>query len=82
MIKRKNKDIECIIFVPSPVGDVEYFCKIKDKKKCNDNDLAGAYVDGQTRNLPMLFITTGDVTKKALVRARNDFSNMKIKNIR
>lgn len=78
-IRKKNKEIECVILLPTPVGDVKYFCKAKDKKKCNDNDLACAYVDGQSRKLPILFITTGEITKKAVGRIGKDFNNMKVR---
>ena len=79
---RKDKDMDCIVEIPSPVGVVEYYCKIKSKKKCNDGDLATAYVNAQMKNLPALFITTGEVTKKAQEMLKTKFKNMKIINLR
>jgi len=77
-IIKKNKEIDCMAEVPSPVGKIEYLCKIKTKKKCNEGDLASAYVKGQKKNLPVLFITTGEVTKKAQSILTTEFRNMKI----
>jgi len=62
---RKNKEIDFIIKIKSPVGDLEYFCKAKNKKRINDADLASALIQGQAKKLPVLFLTTGDLTKKA-----------------
>jgi len=64
-IKRKGSDIEMIIKLPSAAGELLYFCKIRDKKSCNDKDLSAAYVQGQMKKLPVLFVTTGKITKKA-----------------
>ncbi|MBI4453427.1 hypothetical protein HY636_02180 [Candidatus Woesearchaeota archaeon] len=77
-IIKKNKEIDCLAEVPSPVGKIEYLCKIKTKKKCNEGDLASAYVKGQKKNLPVLFITTGEVTKKAQSILTAEFKNMKL----
>lgn len=77
-IIKKNKEIDCFAEVPSPVGKIEYLCKIKTKKKCNEGDLASAYVKGQKKNLPVLFITTGEVTKKAQSILTTEFKNMKL----
>lgn len=77
-IIKKNKEIDCFAEVPSPIGKIEYLCKIKTKKKCNEGDLASAYVKGQKKNLPVLFITTGEVTKKAQSILTTEFKNMKL----
>ncbi len=62
---RKNTDIEMVIKIPSRVGKLRYFCKVRDKKRCNDKDLSSAFVQGQMRKLPVLFAMTGKFTKKA-----------------
>ncbi|MFH1440022.1 MAG: hypothetical protein ABIG89_05625 [Candidatus Woesearchaeota archaeon] len=77
-IIRKNKEVDCIVGIPSPIGTIEYFCRAKTKKKCNDGDLATIYLDAQSKNLPALFITTGDVTNKARENLEIKFKNMKI----
>ncbi len=62
---KKNKEYEYIIKIPSAIGELEYFCRGKDKKSINENDIANAFVAGQTKKRPVLFITTGKITKKA-----------------
>ncbi|NTV23882.1 MAG: hypothetical protein HGA85_05945 [Nanoarchaeota archaeon] len=70
---RKNTDIEMVILVPSPVGKLRYFCKIRDKKKSNDKDISSVFVQAQMKKLPALYVTTGDVTKKALDMLETEF---------
>lgn len=72
-IIRKNSEIEMIINIPSPVGKLKFFCKIKNKKKNSDKDLSSAYVEGQMKKLPVLYVTTGDFTKKAKQMLEEDF---------
>ncbi len=76
-IIRKNSEIEMIINVPSPIGKLKFFCKIRNKKKNNDKDLSSAYVEGQLKKLPVLYVTTGEFTKKAEQLLEKEF-NMSI----
>lgn len=75
-ITRKNSELDLIILVPSAIGNVRYFCKAKNKKKVNDGDFASAYLQGQNHKLPVLFLTTGESTKKALTLLETDFKGM------
>lgn len=75
-VKRKNAEIEFEVTLPTAVGRVEYFCKAKSKKKNNDGDLSSAYLQGQAKKLPVLYITTGDVTKKAKDKLKTDFKGL------
>ncbi|AJF61440.1 hypothetical protein QT06_C0001G0600 [archaeon GW2011_AR15] len=75
---RKNSDIEMTIKVPSQVGRLTYFCKIRNKKKSNDKDLSSVYVDGQVKKLPVLYVTTGELTKKALEKLENEFKMISV----
>jgi len=80
-IIRKTSEIDMIIKIPSPVGDLNYFCKIRDKKKSNDKDLSSAYVQGQMKKLPVLYVTTGELTKKAEEMLDEEFKMISILNI-
>jgi len=80
-IIRKNSDMEFTVKVPTNVGKQTYYCKAKNKKKCNDGDLSSAYVKGEFKKYPILFITTGDFTKKAKEMLLNEFKNIKIQKI-
>lgn len=64
-IVRKNKEFDFITEVPSPVGSLKFYIKAKDKKKINDGDLSVAYSEGKSQNMNVLFISCGELTKKA-----------------
>ena len=64
-IIRKNADIDLVVEIPSVVGNLQYYCKAKNKKRISDSDLSSAYVKGQLRKLPVLFISTGELSDKA-----------------
>ena len=64
-IIRKNSEFDFLIEIPSAVGNLTYFCKAKAKAKINDSDLAATFAKGQIKKLPILFLTPGDLTKKA-----------------
>jgi hypothetical protein len=80
-IIRKKSEIELTIAVPSRIGSQEYYCKAKSKAKVNDGDLSSVYVQGQAKKLPVIFITTGELTKKAKDMLSRDFKGMIVKKI-
>jgi len=74
----RKTEIDFIVQVPSAVGNLEYYCKAKNKKKINDSDLASAFAQGQLRKLPVLLITSGQLTKRAKEMLQKDFKGMNI----
>ncbi|HII88604.1 TPA: hypothetical protein HA253_03350, partial [Candidatus Woesearchaeota archaeon] len=54
---RKNSEFDFEILIPSSVGNLLYYCKAKNKKRCNDGDLSSIYIQAQSRKLPILFLT-------------------------
>jgi len=78
---RKKSELEFIILLPTPVGNVEYFCKAKAKKKSNGGDLAAAKLQGNAKNLPVLYLTTGEVTKKAKEKLASEFKGLVVKEL-
>ena len=78
---RKSSELDFIISLPSNVGNLTYFCKAKSKKKINDGDLSSAFIQGNIKKLPVLFITKGDLTKKARSLLSTEFKSMCIKQI-
>ena len=78
---KKKKEADFVIKIPSPVGHIRYFCKAKDKKSCSDGDLSTAYVQGQSKKLPVLFLTTGKLTKSAKEMLDEEFNNMRVKSV-
>ena len=78
---KKRTETDFIVRIPSAVGGLEYYCKARDKKRCSDSDLSAAYVQGQSRKLPVLFVTTGDLTKKAKEMFASEFEHITFKKI-
>ncbi|MFH1649323.1 MAG: hypothetical protein ABIA93_02135 [Candidatus Woesearchaeota archaeon] len=77
----KKTSYEFILEIPSPVGYLNYFCVARNKKGINDGDLSRAYVDGQKKGMPILYLTTGKLTKKAQLLQKTDFKNMTVKHL-
>ncbi|MEM3373770.1 MAG: hypothetical protein QXE31_00980 [Candidatus Woesearchaeota archaeon] len=75
-IIRKNNDIEMKIIIPSNVGKLNYYCKAKNKKKVDDKELSSIFVLSQMKKLPILYITTGELSKKAKELLENEFKNI------
>ena len=80
-IVRKKSEIDIMLAVPSRIGSQEYYCKAKNKKKINDGDLSSIYVQSQAKRLPVIFITTGELSKKAREMLAKDFKGMIVKKI-
>ncbi len=78
---RKNSEFDFEIVIPSAVGNLLYYCKAKNKKRCNDGDLSSAYIRAQSTKLPILFLTTGEITKNASLLLKSEFRNMTIQQI-
>ncbi|RME52418.1 hypothetical protein D6783_04835 [Candidatus Woesearchaeota archaeon] len=80
-IIRKNTDIELVITIPTTIGRQEFFCKAKNKKRSNEGDLSAALLQGQLRKLPVIYLTTGDVTKKALEKISHELKGITVKHL-
>tara|TARA_Y100000310_G_C20550034_1_gene747592 strand:- start:125 stop:997 length:873 start_codon:yes stop_codon:yes gene_type:complete len=80
-VLRVNKEAEFIVKIPSVLGDLSYYCKAVNKMKCSDKDLSSAFVQGQIKKLPVLFLTTGELTKKANALLKKEFTGMIFKQI-
>jgi hypothetical protein len=78
---RTKTEVDFILEIPSPVGNLQYYCKAKNKKKINDSDIASAYVQGQQKKLPILVVITGDMTKKSKEMLNNEFRGIKVQKI-
>lgn len=63
-IVRKNKEIDYIVNVNSELGRIKFFVKVRDKAKVNDRDLMLAQSQAQRNNLPLLFLSNGELTKR------------------
>jgi hypothetical protein len=73
---KKNTEADFVLLLPSPVGKLKYYCKAKNKQRCSDADLSSAYVKGELRKLPVLFLTTGEFTKRGQEMLADEFRNI------
>lgn len=64
-IVRKSSEIDLLVKVSSVVGEITYFCKAKNKSRCDEKDLSSAYMEAQIKKLPLLFLYKKEMTKKA-----------------
>lgn len=62
---RKNAELNLIVKVSSSIGQMKYYCKAKNKQRCDEKDLSSAYMEAQIKKLPLLFLYTNEIHKKA-----------------
>ncbi len=74
----KPNEIDFVVKVPSAVGKISYYCKAKDKKSVNEGDLSTAFVQGQLKKMPVLFLSNGKLTKRADEMLEKQFQHMNI----
>lgn len=77
-IIKKNKEFTFMLSVPSAVGSSGFYCKAIDKKKLNEGDLALALIEAQHKNLPLIFISTGEISKKLAEKMNNIFKDVNL----
>ncbi len=80
-ISKRRTEIDFVLAVPSAVGELRYYCRAKNKKTSNDSDLSAAFVQGQMKKLPVLFLTTGEITKKAKELLDKEFAGITVKQV-
>src|SRR3989344_580246 len=61
----KKKEFTAKIRMDMPFGKQEFFLVAKEKKSVNDNDLMIAMQNAQNEKMPALFLSLGDLHKKA-----------------
>jgi hypothetical protein len=64
-LKRKGKDADIVVDIPSKVGNIKMLAIVRDKKTITEADLSMAYTEGTNRKLLVLFCTQGKMTKFA-----------------
>lgn len=62
---KKGKEINFVIDVPSNLGKLRYFVKYKSKKSISDKDLLDALKEATAKNLPLLYLSDGNLSAKA-----------------
>ncbi|MBT3394922.1 hypothetical protein HOA59_01845 [archaeon] len=64
-VVRKNKELNFVVDLPSKIGSLRYFVKFKDKKTVTDADLIASVDEARSKKLPVLFLSKGQLAKKA-----------------
>ncbi|MBS3123311.1 hypothetical protein J4437_01610 [Candidatus Woesearchaeota archaeon] len=79
---RKNAEMNFLLKVPTTIGQMTYFCKAKQKSKCDERDLSSAYMEAQMKKLPLLFLYSGEMNKKAEEMLKSGtFENVVVKKV-
>jgi len=81
LMNKKGTEIDFILELPSAVGNLQYYCKAKSKKKINDSDIASALVQSQQKRLPVLLLITGEMTKKSKEMLLNEFKGVTVQQL-
>ena len=79
--KEKIKKSEYDFILKNHDKNEYIYCKTKDKKSVNEGDLASAFVFAQSKKMPCLFITTGNLTKKAESMMHKEFVGLILEKI-
>ena len=61
----KKKEYEAVIKINSQLGVIPFFLIAKDKKRITENDLTLTLQKAQTLKMPALFLSPGELNKKA-----------------
>lgn len=77
-IVRKGREFNFIVDVPSSLGALRYFVKFKNKKSISDSDLLSALEEATKNKLPVLFLSNGNLNKKAQQYLNNNVSGQLI----
>ena len=78
---KKNSEMEFLIELKTQIGHIRYFCKAKNKRSISEGDINSALLQAQSRNLPLLFLTTGIIAKKVKDLIDSNFKNVICKEI-
>ena len=77
--EHKAKEYLCITEMQTELGPIAFLTQAKDKKSVSDTDLNSILRQAQTLPLPALFLTPGNLTKKALEYQQKYYSIIKVK---
>ncbi|MEK6808865.1 MAG: hypothetical protein AABY14_04215 [Nanoarchaeota archaeon] len=64
-ISYKKTEIECLVRLSTKIGKIGCYCKGNFKKRITDADISSAYLQSQYMGLPLLFLYSGELSKKA-----------------
>ena len=80
-IVKKGKEYDFVLQIASIVGPLHYYCRAKKGKRINEGDLSASFILGQSKKLPTLFLSTGELTKKAKEFLEKELPGVRFKTI-
>ena len=78
-IIKKDKDINYLVGLETKIGKGLFFLKYRDKKKINEADLSLAL--HEAGKVPLIFLTTGKLTKNAKEKLNKEFRGIMFKRL-
>ncbi len=78
---KKNSEMDFVVEIPSVVGNLQYYCRAKSKKRISDSDLSSAFVKGQFKKLPVLVVSDGELSSKAQEMLARELNSITFKKI-
>jgi flagellar biosynthesis GTPase FlhF len=78
-IVKKDKEFNCVASFPTPFGRARYYVFCKNKSRVSDQDISDAYIDAMNKHLPLVFITSGKLTKKCVESLGSKFKSILVK---
>jgi len=76
---KKKTCLDLVARAPTALGPINYWVKIITKKKLNEGDLSLAYNEGIDRKMPVLVLTSAELTKTAQNYLTTTGSFLKVK---
>ena len=73
-VVRKNREFNFVVDIPSHLGKLRYFVKFKNKKNISEKDLIDSYKESSQKKYPVLFLSNGNLNKKAEKHLNENFS--------
>ncbi len=70
-IVKKNREINFIVNIGSPFGNLKYLVKAKSKPSITEADISMAYSEGQLNKVPVIMLVNGNIGKKAMLFAES-----------
>ncbi len=80
-IIKKDKEAEFVISYESPLGIITFYAYCVDKKRVSDKDLSLAYMEALNKRLTLVFITSGEFTKKCKELLLTKFKGVVVKKL-
>lgn len=78
---RKNFEYEIIANQKTNFGYSPCYIYAKKKSKINDGDISQAYLEAIIKQMPLIYISTGDITKKAQNSINSKYKNAMVRKI-